>query len=129
MKKLALIVMLLANMFIGLQAQAPELRVREPERYEADCRYDTNGCLVTTSGEVFIYHTDKVSGKAVYDGMPVWACFDDNGTDQLEDDVVIGLVYDRETAMFDAFEKSFSEVDDWNITREGNNIHISLKED
>ena len=61
--------------------------------------------------------------------MPVFAVFDDEGTDDIYDDIVQGLVLDRETAIYDKLEASFSEVENWEITRTGNHIHIDLKEE
>lgn len=36
---------------------------------------------------------------------------------------------DIETAIYDALYKSFLEVEGWEVTREGNNIRISVKEE
>ena len=59
--------------------------------------------------------------------MPVYICFDDAGTpDTIYDDEVLGLVYDRETAIYDQLEDALSESFD--IERNGNNIHILEEE-
>ena len=104
--------------------------VRPSERYSVEnCRYyPSKDLLITPDGNKWIYQTDEVSGIVPYDGMPVWAGFDDNGTDDIIDDIVLGLVYDRETAIYDKLEESFSEVEEWEITRVGNHIHIDIKE-
>lgn len=47
--------------------------------------------------------------------------FDDNET---PDDIILGLVYDRETAIYDALETALS--DEFEIERNDNNIRISI---
>lgn len=48
--------------------------------------------------------------------MPVWVGFDDNGTpNNITDDIILDLVYDRETALSDKFEL---ERNDNNILEE-----------
>ena len=73
---------------------------------------------------------DEVDGVKVYDNMPVWVVFDDNGTyDNLYDDNVLGMVFDRETAIYDELYEAMSEEEDWEVTRDGNNIHIGMNEE
>ena len=56
-------------------------------------------------------------------GIPVWVAFDDNGTPNvIGDDIPLGLVYDRETAIYDELETALGER--FELVREGNNIHI-----
>lgn len=91
--------------------------------YTAYGRYYTNGTLITNDGNEWAYTTDTISNQTPYDTMPVWAALDDNGTaDIVEDDVILGLVYDRETAIYDDLETALG--DKFELTREGNNIHI-----
>ena len=55
--------------------------------------------------------------------MPEYICFGDVGTpDNIYDDEVLGLIYDRETAIYDSLETSLSEV--FAVERDGNNIRI-----
>ena len=55
--------------------------------------------------------------------MPIWVGFDDNGTpDNIYDDIILGLVYDRNTAIYDDLETALS--DSFELERDGNNIHI-----
>ena len=73
------------------------------------------------------YQTDSISNEVPYDGMPVVMALDDNGTpDIIEDDIVLGLVYDIETSIYDKLEVELSEA--FELNRNGNNIRIqSLK--
>lgn len=98
----------------------------EPEvvhtRYTAYGRYYTDGTVITNDGNEWAYNTDTVSDKASYDNMPVWIGFDDNGTTDITDDIILGLVYDRETAIYDALETALA--DEFALERDGNNIRI-----
>lgn len=103
--------------------------VEHQRYYVEDCRYYISGSVVLPDGSSYGYQTDEVSEVAVYDGMPVWCGFDDNGTpNEPKDDIVLGLVFDREVAIYDALYDSFSEVEDWVVTREDvNRIHIDVE--
>lgn len=105
---------------------APEVHTRYAV---TDCRYYINGTVITPDGNIWGYETGAVSDTAVYDNMPVWAGFDDNGTpDDIYDDEIIGLVYDRNTAIYDALENELS--DSFELERTGNTIRIhSFKEE
>ena len=93
------------------------------ERYTAYGHYYTEGTLITNDGNAWDYHTDAISDQTPVDAMPVWAGFDDNGTPaDITDDIVLGLVYDRETAIYDALETALE--DEFAIERDGNNIRI-----
>lgn len=99
----------------------------EPEvehtRYTAYGRYYTDGTVITNDGNEWSYSTDSISDKTPYDNMPVWIGFDDNGTPtNIADDVILGLVYDRNTAIYDALETTLD--DKFELERDGNNIHI-----
>ena len=91
-------------------------------RYTAYGRYYTDGTVITNDGNEWSYITDIISDKTPYDTMPVWIGFDDNGTADITDDIILGLVYDRETAIYDAPETALS--DEFELERDGNNIHI-----
>lgn len=94
----------------------------EHTRYTAYGRYYTEGTVITNDGNEWSYSTDTVSDKAPYDAMPVWIGFDDNGTTDITDDIILGLVYDRETAIYDALETALNE--EFELERDGNNIQI-----
>ena len=80
-----------------------------------------------TTGNLWEYTTEVVSKQQVYIGMPVYICFDDAGTpDNIYDDIVLGVVYDRETAIHDSLEVSLSQS--FELERDGNIIHIKESE-
>jgi hypothetical protein len=112
-------------------AEMPQKRVIEPKpnevqphtRYTAFGRYYTNGTVITDDGNEWSYTTDTISDKTPTDHMPVWIGFDDNGTpDDIYDDVILGFVYDVNTAIYDALETELSK--EFELERDGNNIHI-----
>lgn len=95
----------------------------EHTKYTAYGRYYTDGTVITADCNEWAYSTDIISDKTPYDGMPVWIGFDDNGTpDNITDDIVLGLVYDLETAIYDDLEDALG--DKFEIERDGNNINI-----
>ena len=101
----------------------------EPEhtRYVMQGRCYERNVWEDTTGNLWEYTTDVVSKQQVYIGMPVYICFDDAGTsDNIYDDIVLGLVYDRETAIYDSLEVSLSEA--FEIERNGNIIRIKESE-
>ena len=92
-------------------------------QYTAYGRYYTEGTVITNDGNVWEYSTDVISEQTPTDNMPIWIAFDDNGTpDNIADDVVLGLVYDRETAIYDELEAALG--DKFELERDGNNIQI-----
>lgn len=104
----------------------PEPEV-EHTRYALQGRYYADGICEDINGNLWGYTADMVSKQQPYDGMPVYICFDDAGTpDNIYDDEVLGLVYDRETAIYDSLETSLSEV--FAVERDGNIIHIAEEE-
>ena len=119
-------------MCTGYSAKSePPKTKSEPLTYTSYGRYDTNISMngrtfkgfITNDGMAWEYDTDTVSNKSVYDGMPVWIGFSDNGTpDDITDDVPLGLVYDRETAIYDELEDALS--DSFELERTNNNIYI-----
>ena len=123
MKKL-LALALTAGAFLmlsGCTTEQPTPKVHT--QYTAYGRYYTNGTVITEDGNEWDYATDLISDKTPTDAMPIWAGFDDNGTpDNIEDDVILGLVYDRNTAIYDSLETVLS--DKFILERNGNNINI-----
>lgn len=115
MKKLILI--LLALFLTG--CSAPKAHTH----YTAYGRYYTDGTVITNDGNIWSYSTDTISDQAPTDAMPIWIGFDDNATpNDITDDIILGVVYDRNTAIYDALEDVLS--DNFELTRDGNNIHI-----
>ena len=107
----------------GTKAETPS----EPKvhtLYTAYGRYYTDGTVITNDGNLWGYSTDSISDKTPTDGMPVWVGMDDNGTpDDITDDIILGLVYDINTAIYDQLEKALA--DEFDIERDGNNIKIN----
>lgn len=96
----------------------------ETTRYTAYGRYYTNGTVITNDGNIWDYTADTISDKTPTDAMPIWIGFDDNGTpNKVTDDIILGLVYDRNTAIYDDLEAALS--DKFDIERDGNNIKIN----
>lgn len=95
----------------------------ESTRYTAYGRYYTDGTVITNDGISYSYSTEVISDKAPTNHMPVWIGLDDNGTPaDISDDIVLGLVYDVYTAIYDALETELSK--EFELERTGNNIHI-----
>ena len=115
---------LVGGFIIGIESHKGTDVVQEVEhtRYTAYGRYYTEGTVITNDGNEWSYSTDTVSDQTPYDAMPVWLGFDDNGTADITDDIILGLVYDRETAIYDALETALS--DQFQLERDGNNIQI-----
>jgi hypothetical protein len=83
-----------------------------PQAYTAYGRYYTDGTVITNATDDgydslwWEYSTDIISDRTPYDAMPVRIGFSDNGTpDNIEDDIILGLVYDLNTAIYDELEK------------------------
>ena len=95
----------------------------EPTQYTAYGRYYTDGTVITNDGNKWSYTTDTISDQTPTDGMPVWIAFNDNATpDDITDDIILGLVYDRETAVYDDLEAALGDT--FELERDGNNIKI-----
>ena len=108
-------------------AEMPQKKVVETPkvhtRYTAYGRYYTKGTVVADDGNKWDYTTDIISDKTPTDNMPVWIGLDDNGTpNDTTDDIVLGLVYDVYTAIYDALETELSK--EFELERDGNNIQI-----
>lgn len=108
-------------------------RTPEPEppatvtKYITRARY-TAPQLTTADGNLWSYD-GAVQGENIPEhhqtNTPVYAVFHDNGTpDELTDDVVCGLVFDRETAIYDDLYQTFSNDPYFTVDREGNTLHI-----
>lgn len=122
-KKLSALTLLVgAFLMLGGCTEQESIQV-ESTRYTAYGRYYTDGTVITNDGNIWNYSTDTISDQTPTDAMPVWIGFDDNGTpDRVEDDVILGLVYDRNTAIYDQLETALS--DNFIIERDGNDIKI-----
>lgn len=103
--------------------QDRETPQQDPQTYTAYGRYYTEGIVITNDGNEWAYTTDTISDKTPTDAMPIWIGFDDNGTpEEITDDIILGLVYDRNTAIYDQLETALS--DSFELERDGNNIRI-----
>lgn len=123
MKKLIALSILFVLFLSGCSTKVEPPTPIEHTRYTAYGRYYTNGTVITEDGNIWNYTTDTISDKTPTDAMPVWIGFDDNGTPaDITDDIILGLVYDVYTAIYDALETELSQ--EFELTREGNNIHI-----
>jgi hypothetical protein len=122
MKKLLALTLTVGALLISTActAQAP---TPESQMYTAYGRYYTDGTVITDDGNEWGYSTDTISERTPYDAMPVWVALDDNGTpDNIADDIILGLVYDLNTAVYDELETVLS--DKFELTRDDNNIKI-----
>ena len=123
MKKLALTLTLCTTLLAGCSAKTESAPKVEHTRYTAQGRYYTYGTVITNDGNEWGYTADTISDKTPADAMPVWIGFDDNGTPaDIYDDIILGLVYDRETAIYDTPESALSES--FELERNNNNIKI-----
>lgn len=121
-KRLAAFTLALGTVVLLMGCNETEPQV-EHTRYTAYGRYYTDGIVITEDGNEWSYSTDTISEQTPYDDMPVWIAFEDSGTpENITDDVIIGLVYDRKTAIYDDIETALS--DKFEIDRDGNNIKI-----
>jgi hypothetical protein len=110
------------NLWVLLFAEETEPEIQSTP-YTTYGRYYTNGTVITEDGNEWAYHTDIISDQTPTDAMPVWVAFSDNGTPtDITDDTIIGLVYDRNTAIYDDLETALG--DKFELERDGNNIHI-----
>lgn len=135
MKKLLTIALLITLILTGCnKPEENTVTISEPvdtpiehSYYFTTGRYyinaDMQGEVITDDGNIWGYTQEVISKKPSYHNEPVYVGFDDNGTaDNIYDDIIIGLVFDRETAIYDALEDSLSES--FELEREGNNIRI-----
>lgn len=95
----------------------------QPNPYTTTGRYYINGTVITSDGNEWSYITDTISDQASYDNEPVHIIFSDNGTpDNIYDDIILGLVLDRYTAIYDELETTLSEH--FTVERTDNTIYI-----
>lgn len=95
----------------------------ESSQYTAYGRYYVDGTVITDDGNEWSYSADTISDQTPTNAMPVWVGFDDNATpNDITDDIILGLVYDRETAIYDDLEEALA--DEFELERDGNNIKI-----
>ena len=106
-------------------APAQETTAVESQTYLLAGRYYTCGELYTKDGNVWEYSQDLINEKPSYDNQPVFALIDDMGTGNKYDDVILGLVFDAETAIYDELEIRLAE--EFSVTRDGNNLHLDPK--
>lgn len=78
MRKIALI---LAMLLAGCQKQV------EPEMYIVSGHYYADGTIITEDGNIWGYTNETFD-----DNFPVNVLFDNNGTETIYDDVIIGIV-------------------------------------
>ena len=122
MKKTLIVALLATTALFGACSVKPEPAPHV--RYTAIGRYYLDGTVVTADGNIWGYSADTISDKTPTDGMPVHVAFDDNGTaNNITDDIILGLVWDVETAIYDDLETVLSEA--FTIERDGNNIHVT----
>ena len=98
----------------------------ESQTYLLAGRYYTCGELYTKDGNVWEYSQELINEKPSYDNQPVFALIDDMGTGNQYDDVILGLVFDAETAIYDELEIRLAE--EFSVTRDGNNLHLDPKQ-
>lgn len=123
MKRLCCTTLLLCTILALVGCNAEPTAPQAHTRYTAHGRYYTNGTVVTTDGNEWEYSADLISDKTPTNAMPIWVGFDDNGTpNDIYDDIILGLVYDRNTAIYDDLETALS--DKFELERDGNNIKI-----
>lgn len=125
MKKLLALTLIVGAflMTIGCTKTQEESAPKLDTRYTAYGRYYTDGTVITNDGNEWGYSADTIANITPYDNMPVWVGFSDNATpNDITDDIILGLVYDRNTAIYDELEATLG--DSFELERDGNNIHI-----
>lgn len=126
MKKKIILALVGATMLLSGCTKEPQIIAEtKPTTYITAGRYYTCGEVITSDGNVWGYSQDIISEAPSYDDEPIYALFDDNGTpDNIYDDEILGVVLDRETAIYDELEVALSE----SFTVERNGNIISVKE-
>ena len=124
---LVIATVLAVGLHIGIRQVKPTEVETPHNKYTAYGRYYTDGTVITNDGNEWAYSTDLISNQIPTDDMSVWVGFDDNGTpDNITDDIILGLVYDRETAIYDNLETALSNK--FELERNDNNIRINILE-
>lgn len=106
--------------------ESTEATEMETEIRIAHGRYYTNGTVITDDGHEWGYSTTEIYNRKPYDGMPIVVVFI-KGT-EIEKDIIKGVIYDMETAMYDALESEMETNEDWEVSRNGNEIRIDIAE-
>lgn len=121
MKKLLALATIICTITILVGCNSQEESATQT--YTAYGRYYTEGIVVTNDGNEWEFSIDTISDRTPTDAMPIWIGFEDNGTpNNITDDIILGVVYDRETAIYDQLETALGEG--FELERSGNNIHI-----
>lgn len=93
------------------------------ERYIVYGRYYLDGSFIDNNGDCWIFTTQSISDKEPYDNEPVYAVLDNNNTpDDITDDIILGMVEDINTAIYDTLEDELSQA--FELERVENNIRI-----
>ena len=122
-KKIAIALVGVTMLLSGCTKESQVIAEVHPVTYVTAGRYYTDGTVVTEDGNVWGYFQDIISEKESYDDEPIYALFDDNGTpDNIYDDEILGVVLDRETAIYDELEVALS--DSFTVERNGNIISV-----
>ena len=123
MKKLTLLLVSLLLTACTEQAKPPTTAPHS--RYITAGRYYLDSTVITADGNAWGYHTNTISDRPAENAMPVYVAFDNNGTaDNIYDDIILGLVLDVETHIYDRLETALSDAETFTIERDGNNITI-----
>ena len=61
------------------------------QHYTMNGRYYTDGTVITDDGNIWGYSTDTIDGEKPYDDQPVCVHFDNNGTEDVTDDVITSV--------------------------------------
>lgn len=124
MIKKIILALLGASLLLTGCGEAPEQEkpVLENKTYIMSGRYYTSGELFTEDGNAWEYSQDVISEEQSYDNQPVYALINDMGTANKFDDEILGLVLDRETAIYDELEVRLSE--EFSVRRDGNKLHL-----
>ena len=126
-KLLALAIIFCSLALVGCNTQEEPTPQVESAQYTAYGRYYTNGTVITNDGNKWAYSTDSISDRTPTDAMPIWIAFDDNATpNDITDDIILGAVYDRNTAIYDDLETALDDT--FELERDGNNIRIMTLE-
>lgn len=125
MKNKIILALVGATMLLSGCTKEPQVIAEvENTTYITAGRYYTCGEVITSDGNIWGYSQDIISEAPSYDDEPIYALFDDNGTpDSIYDDEILGVVLDRETAIYDELETALSE--NFAVERNGNVISVS----
>ena len=125
-KKIIIVLSLCSILLCGCATKGNEQvvsNVSDHEQYVTIGRYYVDGSIVTYDGNVWGYQTEIISDEPSYNNEPVYVVFDDNGTEtDIYDDVIIDLMLDVRTAIYDELEIELSK--EFVLERENNNIKI-----